>query len=117
MGRKPTAHFDAKAFLTKASTGRSVSVYRKKQGVFVQGDPAGAVRYLENGQITLTVVSERGKSAFVAMLGRGDFFGEGCLAGQPVRMATATALTESSVARLAEPPAVRAGPRGGGLRG
>ena len=63
MGRKPTAQFDAKAFLTKASTGRSVSTYRKKQVVFVQGDPADAVFYLEKGQIKLTVVSERGKSA------------------------------------------------------
>ena len=100
MGRKPTAQFDAKAFLTKASTGRSVSTYRKKQVVFVQGDPADAVFYLEKGQIKLTVVSERGKSAVVAMLGRGDFFGEGCLAGQPVRMATASAMTEVSVVRL-----------------
>ena len=68
MGRKPTARFDAKAFLTKASTGRSVYVYRKKQVVFVQGDPADAVFYLDKGQIKLTVVSERGKSAVVAML-------------------------------------------------
>jgi CRP-like cAMP-binding protein len=100
MGRKPTAAFDAKAFLTKAGTGRSVSPYRKKQVVFAQGDPADAVFYLERGQIKLTVVSEQGKSAIVAMLGRGDFFGEGCLAGQPVRMATASAVTEVSVVRV-----------------
>src|SRR4029450_9809394 len=100
MGRKPTARFAAKAFLTKASTGRWVSVYRKKQVVFVQGDPADAVFYLDKGQIKLTVVSERGKSEVVAMLGRGDFFGEGCLAGQPVRMATASARTEGSGGRI-----------------
>jgi CRP-like cAMP-binding protein len=100
MGRKPTVAFDAKAFLTKVGTGRSVSVYRKKQVVFVQGDPADAVFYLERGQIKLTVVSEQGKSAIVALLGRGDFFGEGCLAGQPVRMATASAVTEVSVVRV-----------------
>jgi CRP/FNR family transcriptional regulator, cyclic AMP receptor protein len=100
MGRKPTAAFDAKTFLTKASTGRSVSSYRKKQVVFAQGDPADAVFYLERGQIKLTVVSEQGKSAIVAMLGRGDFFGEGCLAGQPVRMATASAVTDVSVVRV-----------------
>ena len=100
MGRKQPAGFDAKAFLTKAGTGRSTSPYRKKQVVFAQGDPADAVFYLERGQIKLTVVSERGKSAVVAMLGRGDFFGEGCLAGQPIRMATAAAMTEVSVVRV-----------------
>jgi CRP/FNR family transcriptional regulator, cyclic AMP receptor protein len=100
MGRKPAAGFDAKAFLTKASTGRSVSAYRKKQVVFAQGDSADAVFYLERGQIKLTVVSDQGKSAIVAMLGRGDFFGEGCLAGQVVRMATASAVTDVSVVRV-----------------
>jgi CRP/FNR family cyclic AMP-dependent transcriptional regulator len=100
MGRKATAEFDAKTFLTKASTGRSIAVYRKKQVVFAQGDPSDAVFYLEKGQVLLTVVSERGKSAVVAMLGPGDFFGEGCLAGQPLRMATAAATTEASVVRV-----------------
>ena len=100
MGRKQAAGFDAKAFLTKASTGRSVSAYRKKQVVFAQGDPADAVFYIERGQIKLTVVSERGKSAIVALLGRGDFFGEGCLAGQPLRMATASAMAETSLVRI-----------------
>jgi CRP/FNR family cyclic AMP-dependent transcriptional regulator len=107
MGRKPTAAFDAKAFLTKAGTGRSISAYRKKQVVFIQGDPADAVFYLERGQIKLTVVSEQGKSAVVAMLGRGDFFGEGCLAGQPVRMATASAVTEVSVVRVERQAMIR----------
>jgi CRP-like cAMP-binding protein len=97
MARKPTAEFDATAFLTKAGTGRSVATYRKKQVVFAQGDAADTVLYIERGQIKLTVVSDRGKSAVVAMLGRGDFFGEGCLAGQPLRMATASAMTEASV--------------------
>jgi CRP/FNR family cyclic AMP-dependent transcriptional regulator len=100
MGRKPTTVFDAKTFLTKARTGRSVSTYRKKQVVFVQGDRADAVFYVERGQIKLTVVSEQGRSAIVAVLGRGDFFGEGCLAGQPVRMATASAVTDASVVRV-----------------
>ena len=97
MARKQTAAFDAKAFLTKASEGRSVSGYRRKQVIFAQGDPADAVFYLERGQVKLTVVSDQGKSAVVAVLGPGDFFGEGGLAGQPVRMATATAMTEVSV--------------------
>ena len=100
MGRKPTAEFDSKAFLTKIRTGRSISTYRKKQVIFTQGDPADAVFYIDRGQIKLTVVSERGKSAVVAMLGRGDFFGEGCLAGQPVRMATASVMTDASVVRI-----------------
>jgi len=100
MGRKLTTAFDAKTFLTKARTGRSVSTYRKKQVVFVQGDRADAVFYVERGQIKLTVVSEQGRSAIVAVLGRGDFFGEGCLAGQPVRMATASAVTDASVVRV-----------------
>jgi CRP/FNR family cyclic AMP-dependent transcriptional regulator len=100
MRPKPAAAFDAKAFLMKASTGRSVAAYRKKHVIFAQGDPADAVFYLEKGQVTLTVVSDQGKSAVVAMLGRGDFFGEGCLAGQPIRMATASAMTEASVVRV-----------------
>jgi CRP-like cAMP-binding protein len=100
MGRKSTAAFDAKAFLTKADGGRSAWAYRKKQVIFAQGDPADAVFYLERGQIKLAVLSEQGKSAIVAMLERGDFFGEGCLAGQPVRMATASAVTDVSVVRI-----------------
>jgi CRP/FNR family cyclic AMP-dependent transcriptional regulator len=100
MARKQTAAFDAKAFLTKASEGRSVSAYRRKQVIFAQGDPADAVFYLERGQVKLTVVSDQGKSAVVAILGPGDFFGEGGLAGQPIRMATASALTEVSVVRV-----------------
>jgi CRP/FNR family cyclic AMP-dependent transcriptional regulator len=85
--------------LTKAST-RSVTVYQKVQEIFVQGDPADAVFYIEKGTVKLTVLSDRGKAAVVAMLGRGDFFGEGCLAGQPLRMATASAMTEVSVVRV-----------------
>jgi len=100
MGRKQTAVFDAKTFLTKAGTGRSISSYRKNQVIFAQGVPADAVFYLERGQVKLTVVSKRGKAAIVAILGPGDFFGEGCLAGQPARMATASAMTEAAVVRV-----------------
>jgi len=107
MGRKQTAEFDAKAFLTKASEGRSVSAYRKKQVIFAQGDPADAVFYLERGQVKLTVVSDQGKSAVVAVLGPGDFFGEGCLAGQPVRMATASTMTEVSAVRVERQAMIR----------
>jgi CRP/FNR family transcriptional regulator, cyclic AMP receptor protein len=100
MARKQPALFDAKPFLTKVGTGRLASSYRKKQVIFAQGDGADSVFYVEKGQVKLTVVSERGKSAVVAILGRGDFFGEGCLAGQPVRMATASAMTDASVVRV-----------------
>jgi CRP/FNR family cyclic AMP-dependent transcriptional regulator len=100
MERRRATRFDAKAFLTKGGTGRSISAYRKKQVVFAQGDPADAVFYLEKGQVTLTVVSDRGKSGVVAMLGPGDFFGEGCLAGQPVRMASALAISDVTVVRI-----------------
>ena len=107
MGRKQTAAFDAKAFLTKASEGRSLSAYRRKQVIFAQGDPADAVFYLERGQVKLTVVSDQGKSAVVAVLGPGDFFGEGGLAGQPVRMATASAMTEVSGVRVERQAMIR----------
>jgi CRP-like cAMP-binding protein len=100
MGRRLTAVFDAKTFLTKAGTGRSSSSYRKNQVIFAQGAPADAVFYLERGQVKLTVVSKRGKAAIVAILGPGDFFGEGCLAGQPARMATASAMTDAAVVRV-----------------
>jgi CRP-like cAMP-binding protein len=100
MGRRLTAVFDAKTFLTKAGTGRSISSYRKNQVIFAQGAPADAVFYLERGQVKLTVVSKGGKAAIVAILGPGDFFGEGCLAGQPVRMATASAMTDAAVVRV-----------------
>jgi CRP-like cAMP-binding protein len=100
MERRQTAVFDAKTFLTKAGTGRSSSSYRKNQVIFAQGAPADAVFYLERGQVKLTVVSKRGKAAIVAILGPGDFFGEGCLAGQPARMATASAMTDAAVVRV-----------------
>jgi CRP/FNR family transcriptional regulator, cyclic AMP receptor protein len=100
MGRRLTAVFDAKTFLTKAGTGRSISSYRKNQVIFAQGAPADAVFYLERGQVKLTVVSKGGKAAIVAILGPGDFFGEGCLAGQPVRMATASAMSDAAVVRV-----------------
>ena len=105
-GGGPAAGFDAKTFLTNVATGRSVSTYRKKQVIFAQGDPADAVFYLERGQVKLTVVSPAGKAAVVGMLGPGDFFGEGCLAGQSIRMATASAMTEVSVVRVGRPAMV-----------
>jgi CRP-like cAMP-binding protein len=107
MGRKKPARVDAKTFLTKAGAGQPGSAYRKNQVIFAQGDPADAVFYLERGQVKLAVLSKAGKSAIVAMLGPGDFFGEGCLAGQPLRMASASAMTDVSLVRIARQAMIR----------
>jgi CRP/FNR family cyclic AMP-dependent transcriptional regulator len=100
MKRKATRPIDAKLFLAKVGRGRTLADYRKNQRVFSQGDPADAIFYIQTGKVKLTVVSQQGKEAVVAILGEGDFFGEGCLAGQPIRMASAAAMSESSIMRL-----------------
>ena len=87
--------------------GGTVKEYRKKQRVFVQGDPADAIFYIEKGKVKLTVLSQRGKEAVIAILESGNFLGEGSLAGQPVRMATATALTECSILRVKKEAMIR----------
>ena len=92
--------FAAKAFLASAGTGRTIVYYLKKKTVFQQGDPADAVYYIESGKIQLSVVSEHGKQAVVGILTTGDFFGEGCLAGQPLHIASAIALADSTVLRI-----------------
>jgi CRP-like cAMP-binding protein len=98
--RPGSSSVDATAFLARLAGRSAVSQYRKNQVVFAQGDPADAVFYVQTGEIKLTVVSSRGKAAIIAILRAGDFFGEGCLAGQPLRMATASALTETSIVRM-----------------
>ena len=99
--------FDPNVFLAKAGKGRALTDYRKNQVVFSQGDPADAIFYVQKGKVKLTVVSKQGKEAVVAILGVGDFFGEGCLAGQPLRMATATVMSECSIMRLEKEGVVR----------
>ncbi len=89
--------FDAQAFLDSAGVARTVTAFKRAEVVYAQGDAASGVLYLQRGGIKLTVVNENGKEAVVGILGPGDFFGEGCLAGQPVRMGTATAITPSTV--------------------
>jgi CRP/FNR family transcriptional regulator, cyclic AMP receptor protein len=89
--------FDVQLFLGSAGLGRKPAKFRAKETVFVQGDPANNVMYIQEGSAKLTVVSVTGKEAIVAILGPGDFFGEGCLAGQSVRMATATATSLTTV--------------------
>jgi len=99
MAKKKDAPLDLPAYLAKARGG-TTKEYRKKQVIFSQGSPADAVFYIETGKVKLTVFSTRGKEAVVAILGSGDFFGEGSLAGQPLRMATATSMTECSILRV-----------------
>jgi CRP-like cAMP-binding protein len=92
--------FDPQVFLAKVGAGKTVAELGRRQIVFSQGDPADAVFYIQKGKIELKVLSQQGKEAILAILDVGDFFGEGCLAGQPLRMATAVAATECSVMRL-----------------
>ena len=99
MARKKDAPLDLRTSLAKARGG-TTKEYRKKQIIFSQGGPADAVFYIEKGKVKLTVLSTRGKEAVVAILDAGDFFGEGSLAGQPLRMATATSMTECSILRV-----------------
>jgi CRP/FNR family transcriptional regulator, cyclic AMP receptor protein len=89
--------FDAQAFLDSAGVARRIAVYRKSQKIYSQGDRATSVMYVQKGGVKLSVVNEVGKEAVVAMLGPGDFFGEGSLAGQSVRMGMATAITPTTV--------------------
>ena len=99
--------FDPKAFLTRIEQGKTTREYRNKQVVFSQGDPADAVFFIRSGKVKLTVFSTRGKEAVVGVLERGSFFGEGCLAGQPLRMSTASAMQASSVVRVDKSTMVR----------
>src|ERR1700704_6981240 len=98
--RRGKARFDPQIFLAKVGHGKTVSQYRKDQIVFSQGEVADAVFYIQQGQVKLTVVSEQGKEAVVAMLGPGHFFGEGCLNGHPLRIATTSAVDASLITRI-----------------
>jgi CRP/FNR family transcriptional regulator, cyclic AMP receptor protein len=100
MATQSRPSFDPKSFLAMVGEGRSIGEYRKDQIVISQGDPADAVFYIQRGKVKVSVVSEQGKEAVVAMLGTNDFFGEGCLAGQMRRIATVAAMTDSVIVRL-----------------
>ena len=104
---KRTLPLGGKAILTRVSEGRSVASYRRKQVIFSQGDPADAVFCVQNGRVKLTVVSKQGKEAIVALLGADEFFGEGCLAGQRLRMSTATADEDTTVLCIRKTAMVR----------
>jgi CRP/FNR family cyclic AMP-dependent transcriptional regulator len=94
--KKPTP-FNAQAFLDSAGVARTVAEFQKKQAIFSQGDTCKSVMYIQKGGVRLSVVNEVGKEAVVATLGPGDFLGEGCLAGQDVRIGTATAIIPTTV--------------------
>ena len=95
MKTKPGRAFDLQDFLSSAGAARKVVEFRRKQRIFSQGDPADAVLYVQEGAVRLSVLSAAGKEAVVGMMGAGDFFGEGCLAGQSLRMGSATALVST----------------------
>ena len=99
--------FDPKVFLATVNGGRSISKYRKDETVFSQSSSADAVFYIQKGKVKITVVSEQGKEAVVAILGPDEFCGEGCLTGQPLRLATATAMTDCGIMRVEKAVMVR----------
>lgn len=100
MARKRTPSFNPQTFLTKVGSGKTSLTLPRKHTIFSQGEAAEAVFYIQAGKVKLTVVSQQGKEAVVAILERGAFFGESCLAGQTVRTANATAVEDSSIVRI-----------------
>jgi CRP/FNR family transcriptional regulator, cyclic AMP receptor protein len=107
MAKSVTSAFDPKAFLATVSRGRTEAEYRKDAVVYRQAAPADAVFYVQKGKIKITVASKQGKEAVIAILGSGEFFGEGCLIGQPLRLATAKTLVESHVMRVGKAEMIR----------
>jgi len=107
MATKRRPPFNPKSFLAKVGEGHSIGKYRRDRIVFSQGEPADAVFYIQRGKVKVTVISEQGKEAVVAILGTDEFFGEACLAGQAQRIATVTTMTDSVIARLGQEAVVR----------
>lgn len=107
MARKATHAFDPKTFLATTGRGRTSAIYRKNVAIFAQASAANAVFYVETGKIKLVVTSKQGKEAVVALLGPGEFFGEGCLIGQPLRLASAKAMVESEIVRVGKTEMLR----------
>ncbi len=107
MTARRNGAFNARAFLESSGIARKIVDYERADAIFTQGDPCDHVMYIQKGAIKLSVLSKAGREAVVAMLGPGEFFGEGCLAGQPVRMGTATATTESTILLIDKTQMVR----------
>jgi CRP/FNR family cyclic AMP-dependent transcriptional regulator len=97
---KKLIKFNTKTFLSTINGGRTIEAFPKKQTIFAQGDSADAVFYIQKGKVKLTVVSQTGKEATIGILNEGDFFGEGVLTGQPLRLCSATAMTDCSVMKI-----------------
>jgi CRP/FNR family cyclic AMP-dependent transcriptional regulator len=97
---KKKSAFEVDMFLATVDGGRSILNFRKKRKVFSQGDPADAVFYIREGKVKVCVISKQGKEAVVALHGEGEFFGEGCLSGQTLRLATAMAMTQCVITRI-----------------
>ena len=100
VASKKLSKFNSKTFLSTINGGRKIVAFAKKQTIFAQGDSADAVFYIQKGKVKLTVVSKVGKEATIGILNEGDFFGEGCLTGQPLRLCSATAMTDCTVTRI-----------------
>ena len=104
---KDKAAFDPKAFLAKVNGGRTISKYQKNKIVYAQGNPANSVFYVQGGKLKKIVISAQGKEAVVALFGPGDFFGEGCLNGESIRLASVTAMTDCVIVELPKESIVR----------
>src|SRR5229473_4076530 len=100
VAAKKLSKFDPKTFLSTIDGGRKIAAFHKKQTIFAQGDSSDAVFYIQEGKVKLTVVAKNGKEATIGILIEGDFFGEGCLTGQALRLCAATAMTDCSVMRI-----------------
>jgi CRP-like cAMP-binding protein len=94
------SQFDTRTFLSTIDGGRKIADFAKKRAIFIQSDLSDAVFYIRKGKVRLTVVAKSGKEAATGILNESDFFGEGCLAGQPLRLCSATAMTDCSVMRI-----------------
>ena len=105
--KKPAPAFDPKMFLATVNHGRTVAPYAKGAVVFRQSSPADSVFYVQEGKVKITVASKQGKEAVIGILGPGDFFGEGCLIGQPLRLATAKAMAPSEIMRVGKLEMIR----------
>jgi CRP-like cAMP-binding protein len=105
--RSVTRPFDVRGYLYSSGVARTIVKYRRGDEIFTQGDACGHVMYIQSGGVKLSVLSKSGREAVVAMLGPGEFFGEGCLAGQRYRMGTATAMQPSAILRVAKQKMVR----------
>jgi CRP/FNR family cyclic AMP-dependent transcriptional regulator len=100
MPNKRVKSIDSQTFLASVGAGRSAVKYKRGQSIFRQGDAADAVFYIQNGKVQITALSEQGKEGVIGMLNAGEFLGEGCLAGQPMHMASASASEESAIVRI-----------------